>query len=188
MKIVVARYNEDISWTKAYDGVLIYNKGSPLGYTNERSLENCGREAHTYYTYICDNYDSLDDYTVFLQGKPFDHSPNVLQTLNRYLSATDKPSFEFISEEMTYSTFEQYSMSNKDCREILNTYERVFGVKPEPNHECIFGHGAQFIVSKEAILRRPKSFYENIVDILGYCIDPLEGYEIETFHKYIFTS
>jgi len=29
-------------------------------------LDNVGREGHTYYKYICDNYDNLTDYTIFL--------------------------------------------------------------------------------------------------------------------------
>jgi hypothetical protein len=44
----------------------------------------------------------------------------------------------------------------------------------------------QFIVSKNQILKRPKEFYNNIVQMLEYDINPLEGYDIERFHKYIF--
>jgi hypothetical protein len=55
------------------------------------------------------------------------------------------------------------------------------------NQECIFGAGGQFIVSKNKILKNTKEFYENIVKMLEYSIDPLEGYDIERFHKYIFS-
>ena len=89
MKIIVARYNEDVSWTKQFPNVLIYNKGEKLneeeGY-NEVMLNNVGRESHTYYKYIYDNYDNLDDYTAFLQGNPFDHSPNIVENLNNYIN------------------------------------------------------------------------------------------------------
>jgi hypothetical protein len=63
---------------------------------------------------------------------------------------------------------------------------RVFGSN-DPDQECVFGAGAQFIVSKDKILKRPREFYENIVRMLDYSVDPLEGYDIERFHKYIFS-
>jgi hypothetical protein len=186
MKIVVSRYNEDVSWTKGYDGVIIYNKGSPLGYPNEITLANVGREGHTYYKYICDNYASLDDYTVFLQGYPFDHSPNVLQTLNTY-NTSKKPLFAFISERVQSNTFQDQIQKYEECFTIMNTYEKILGVKPDSNDECIFGEGAQFIVSKEFILKKPLSFYQNIVNILSYHVCPVEGYHVERLHKYILT-
>jgi len=46
--------------------------------------------------------------------------------------------------------------------------------------------GAQFIVSKNKILKNTKEFYENIVKMLEYTIHPAEGYDIERFHRYIF--
>jgi hypothetical protein len=50
----------------------------------------------------------------------------------------------------------------------------------------IFGAGAQFIVSKKNILKKPKEFYLNIVKILENNINPIEGYVVERFHKIIF--
>ena len=101
--IVVARYNEDLEWTKQFKNVLVYNKGSILtGDFNQLSLINVGREGHTYYKHIYDNYDNLTDYTIFLQGNPFDHSPNIISNLNylNYLfNNTDLSiDFEFLSE------------------------------------------------------------------------------------------
>ena len=52
--IIVARYNENVTWSKQFDNVIIYNKGEKLedGY-NEISLENVGREApHILYIYL----------------------------------------------------------------------------------------------------------------------------------------
>jgi len=44
MMIVVARYNEDVEWTRQFPNVIIINKGQPLnnGY-NEFFLNNVGR-------------------------------------------------------------------------------------------------------------------------------------------------
>jgi hypothetical protein len=187
MLIVVARYNENVEWTKQFPNVIIYNKGKPLGGGyNELFMDNVGREGHTYYKYICDNYNNLPEHVVFLQGNPFDHSPNLIANLTEYISAKKRLSdFCYLSEYATFSFLDIQRNLHWQCTNIQRDWERVFGVRAG-NHECIFGHGAQFIVSKKKILNRKKEFYENIVRMLEYSNDPLEGYNIERFHKYIF--
>mgnify|MGYP001498681357 CR=1 FL=1 len=75
-KLIVARYNEDISWTKQVDfaDVIIYNKGADE-IPGAILLPNVGRESGTYLRFIIDNYDSLekDSLYIFLQGNPFEH-------------------------------------------------------------------------------------------------------------------
>ena len=48
--------------------------------------------------------------------------------------------------------------------------------------------GAQFIVNKKNILRKPRDFYLKIVNLLDYSIHPDEGFVIERLHKYILTG
>jgi hypothetical protein len=186
--IVVARYNECVEWTKQFPNVIIYNKGQKLNNDyNEVLLNNVGREGHTYYKYICDNYENLSNYTIFLQGRPFDHSPNILFNLNKYINNKELSiDFEFLSEQVLYSSLDLECSRYWQCKNIHTNWKNVFGVNSE-NQECIFGIGAQFIVSKNKILKNTKEFYENIVKMLEYSIDPLEGYDIERFHKYIFS-
>jgi hypothetical protein len=189
MKIVVARYNEDISWTKQFNNVLIYNKGKRLEEPEyeEIMLDNVGREGHTYYKHICDNYDNLEDYTVFLQGNPFDHSPQLISKLCIYMRNPELDiDFEYISESMHHSTLHfERQLCGEQTEDIDKTYEKLFGPFTG-NPEMIFGAGAQFIVSKRRILKRPKEFYESIVKMLEYDNSPVEGYHIERMHKYIF--
>ena len=186
--IVVARYNEDVKWTKQFPNVIIYNKGKKLedGY-NEIFLDNVGREGHTYYKYICNNYENLSDYTIFLQGNPFDHSPNIISNLTNYIYNNNlNINFEFLSEDIHISSLDLQCHKYLECKHIHNTWKRIFGINLN-NKECIFGAGAQFIVSKNKILNNTKDFYKNIVKILEYSINPVEGYHVERFHKYIFT-
>ena len=189
MKIVIAIYNENVEWTRQFPNVIIYNKGLPLenGY-DEVFLDNVGREGHTYYKYICDNYNNLEDYTVFLQGTPFDHSPNIitnLHNINNNINYTKQyTDFEFLSEGIHFSNFDSQISINLECKNLYDTYERIFGVKCG-NNQCIFGDGSQFIVSRYAILKNTKEFYENIVKILEYSICPTECYDVERLHKYI---
>jgi hypothetical protein len=183
--IVVARYNEDLEWTKQFLNVIIYNKGTPLTNDfNQILLNNVGREGHTYYKHIYDNYDNLDDYTFFLQGNPFDHSPNIISNLNKYINNTDLSiDFEFLSE---YIIDCNLSGCHYDAGlPLIKIYEKLFDERKE-YMEFKFGAGAQFIVSKKKILQRPKEFYLKIVEMLENDINPTEGFIIERFHNLIF--
>ena len=70
---------------------------------------------------------------------------------------------------------------------LIDTYEKIFDEK-KTNMEFKFGAGAQFIVSKKNILKRPKNFYLKIINMLDKNINPIEGFVIERFHKLIFTK
>ena len=183
--IVVARYNENIEWSKTYKNVIIYNKGEKLiNCPNEVLLSNVGREGHTYYSYIYDNYENLKDYTIFLQGEPFHHSKNLIKDLNIYTNNKNLDiGFEFLSDDVL-------DCNLTGCRyhnglPLIDTYEKIFGERKE-NMEFEFGAGAQFIVSKKNILKRSKSFYLKIIEILQHDINPIEGFVIERFHKLVF--
>jgi len=194
--IVVALYKEDIEWTKQFMNeftkVIIYNKGIKLVVEDydEILMENVGREGHTYYSHIVNNYDNLDDYTIFLQGNPFDHSPNLIDNIFKYIKNKElNIDFDYLSENIVSSCLATEHRSHNECKNLYTTFENVFGVKPDNNnHECVFGAGAQFIVSKKSILKRTKDFYENIVNILNKEVCPCEGYDVERLHKYILTS
>lgn len=227
MDIIVARYNENIEWTKEFSNIIIYNKGEklPCGY-NEIVLENVGREGHTYYKYIYDNYDNLKEYTVFLQGNPFDHSHNIINNLRKYNENLKilEENLKICEENLKISeenlqiynqNLKRYNQNLKRYNQKLNidfkflsdkilttyldgcpyhygltlrnVYELLFNEKREENINIEFGCGAQFIVSKNQILKRPKNFYLQIVKLLEYDINPIEGYVIERLHKIIFT-
>ena len=71
VQVVVARYQEDVSWTQGLRlPCLIYDKSGAAG---PLALPNIGREAHTYLTHIVRNYQGLAAYTVFVQADPFFH-------------------------------------------------------------------------------------------------------------------
>lgn len=184
--IVVARYNENVEWTKQFKNVIIYNKGTQLTDDfNQILLNNVGREGHTYYKHICDNYDNLAEYTVFLQGNPFDHSPNLISNLNKHIDNTQLNSdFSFLSEFI-------YDCNLTRCLHhnglpLKNVYEKLFNERKN-SLNFKFGAGAQFIVSKKIILQRPKEFYLNIIEILENKMYPLTPWVIERFHKLIFS-
>ena len=181
--------DEDIDWSNQFSNVLIYNKGQPL--KNYEIVENVGRESHTYYKYIYDNYDNLEDYTIFLQGNPFDHSPHVIQKLYKYIDDRSKNNlninFEFISKNIYNCKLSlcKHHIELKDF--LLPIYNYIFDENRslETNLSFKFGAGAQFIVSKNIILERSKEFYLKIINLLNHNINPIEGFIIERFHNLI---
>ena len=203
MKIIVARYNEDITWTKLFSSnVLIYNKGQRLDEPNVINLNNVGREGHTYFHHIYNNYDNLDDYLVFVQGKPFDHSPNIIKSLLNFQKQINKNhknlnqnqnqiGFRYLSEKIIKANL--FYCPHHPGLPLEKTFKELF---PEivlnenniANHKFCFGSGAQFIVSKSRIKQRPREFYLKIVQMLEKEPNPIEGFVIERFHALIFSA
>lgn len=191
MEVVVARYNEPLEWTREFRAT-IYNKGDACGYQTI-SMPNVGREGHTYYSHIYNNYYTLADTTVFLQGSPFDHSPNILERL-RELSKRVCGGFEYLSENV-------YQSNTWECPyhgglPLSRVYEELFGLS-HLGSLCKsvfgrfympfeFGAGAQFAVTRERIHRRPREFYLKIVKMLEESVNPIEGFVIERFHGLVF--
>ncbi len=154
--VVVARYNEPIDWVSRYKHI-VYNKGRPI--PNSVTMPNIGREAHTYLFHIVNNYDQLDDFTVFLQGNPFDHSPNLFRQLDTYSNLPEMPDFFYISEVIL--------PANSECdlfHKVVPLREYyTFLFEATPRRRFVFGAGAQFLVSREAIRSLPLSLYKELL-------------------------
>lgn len=162
IKIVVARYNEDVSWlSDIQHDKIVYNKGNFL--ENTIVLKNIGREALTYLYHIVENYDNISEWTVFLQGNPFDHCKNIIEIINN----------------MPHSLDTLYKCSN-GCYPLAHTYYeeseetgRLLGVYPEELYKRFFisgkkifryASGAQYIVNKKNIINKSLKFYQDIID------------------------
>ena len=198
IQIVISRYNESLEWTQDLSNVVVCNKGLPIvenvyGHQIINNLKNVGREGHTIYSFIYDNYDNLCDYTLFLQGNPFDHSPNILYDIQELNRMETPPEFAFLAIYIS-DIFLGYDIFYPDLNCRLNfkkTYEEIFHQIPSSElmvKRFPFGSGAQFIVSKSKILSRSREFYKRIIDVLSHSSDPITGHIIERFHKIILCS
>ncbi len=100
-EIVVARYNEDISWLLSLNKkwkITIYNKGFQLENIGTITIhhpnvtiiniKNIGREAETIAYHMLNHYGNYADLTVFIQASPFDHSPKIKELLEVLLNKT----------------------------------------------------------------------------------------------------
>ena len=193
MQIIVARYNENIDWVLPFSNVIIYNKGEPLDekYKNHTilSLKNVGREGHTFYNYIYENYDNLPKHIMFLQGYPFDHIPNIIDIIKQLNDVkTISGDFAFLSQHVLKTNLIKcpYHIGHGGIIPLMRVFYELF-VYYKSDLEFEFGAGNQFIVSKQHIHRNPREFYLKIVRMLEYENCPIEGYVIERFTGLIFT-
>ena len=89
--LIVARYNENLDWLNSLveteswiRNVIIFNKGldniklskKTKNIIKIKNVPNIGREGGTYLNYIITNYKCLPEKLWFIQGDPFDHSPD----------------------------------------------------------------------------------------------------------------
>jgi len=136
------------------------------------------------------NYNNLAEYTIFLQGNPFDHSPDIVSTLqkcvqNPFYLSSKKTKFAFISQVHVDTNLSGCPVHPNLAETLQNVYAHIFH-KRLTDKKFTFAIGAQFVVSKARILSRSRAFYQNIVHLLDHHIHPIEGYAIERFHRLIF--
>lgn len=177
--IVVAHYDEDLSWLdqidKTYVGeIFIYNKKDNTQY---RTLPNIGQDPHTFLTHIVENYNNLPDGLVFLQGNPFSNGnntilPNNVNDINFFLEElqTRKNTSNYKRERQDFGLYDgkiQYWNNKKLIDTNTNFYEwykEVFG--DEVGINFIYW-GQQFGVSKELIESRDLIFYQHLIKYFG---------------------
>jgi hypothetical protein len=157
--LVVARYNEDFDWI--YDAqaqnpemnIYVYNKGEAM--QNLRpgifwiKRRAGGNEAETYLTHMIDSlmFDSLDDVTLFVQARPYDH-------------VRQDHLYRIIRNPETVQSFEWLAFHHLDCRvanechhgglPISRFYQEVMGKQISDLFH--FGVGGMFAIRKEHII------------------------------------
>jgi hypothetical protein len=183
IELVVARCEEDLRWLRRVPEkirVTIYNKGSELKSgsaiperegTRVLQLPNIGREAHTYLAHLTECRESLAPVTVFCQGHPFDHAPDFHQCLQALSRGDEMPSpflwYGFLDDTDDRNgrrLFVPWS-KNREGKELFTgkIYEELFGkMSPELFH---FRGGAQFSVTREAVLHHPVEFYRRALRV-----------------------
>ena len=182
MQFIIARYNENISWTNQFDNKIIYNKGNTL--ENSIQLPNVGREAHTYLYHIINNYNNLAEFTCFLQGNPFDHSPNLFNNINEF--KYDIGYYNLASRVLETKIVGCIHESGLPIKEHYNYLfkDTLYNIS---NTKFLFGAGAQFIVSKEIIHLHPLNFYENLIKLTDYSDRACGAWTLERLWSLIFS-
>ncbi len=172
VELVVARYREDLRWLKRVPHSLritVYDKSGEA--SDGLPLPNVGREAHTYLHHIVERYDDLADLTFFVQGKPFDHVPDLHRILRRAAEGIEKVDgfrwygFVIDEDDRTGARLFQSWSKNPD-RELLDMEGFCRALWPGPTPDCFpFYPGAHFAVTADAIRRNPRSFYAKALNL-----------------------
>jgi hypothetical protein len=185
MEIVVSRYKESIDWTKNLPyKVHVYNKGGDA-LEGTIPLENIGREAHTYLHFLVENYENLPEYTVFLQGDPFDHIGPVLPLQEWHACLMKKGYTPNLTAVSVPAYFHEPRPDVKQCPLTLGEWSKEhIGEGPEFPHLLMY-IGACFGVRKDFILSRPREYYKNLLDQHTAC-NPDEAYFMERMWVYVF--
>jgi hypothetical protein len=156
VEVVVAKFNEDILWTKKLKySVTIYNKNESENHLFERNLLNYGKDAHTHLHHIVTNWYNLADYTIFLQGNPFEHD---CETCVEFINDCDftKP---------FYPIGPTYIRDNDGCIKQAMDYCEKMGI--EYKLPFMFIGGMQCIVKKEQIKKRSLDFYVKLMESIA---------------------
>lgn len=166
-ELVVAHYQESLNWLRRVPRafrVTVYDKGPAP--SDAIPLPNHGREAHTYLHHIVERYDALAEVTVFCQGHPFDHVPDLHSTLRR-VAAGDLPIRDFLwlgflidrDDADGARLFQRWS-KNPEQRPLPLTRFFHHLWDEEAPREVVFYGGANFAVTRACMHRKPRAFYE----------------------------
>ena len=125
---IVARYNEDISWSKDLESdIFVYNKGAdwPWEKAPRIDIENYGRESETYVRSIIECYHLLDqyDYFVFMQGNPYDHVSDPVKSINNY---TSDEIFSLANSMVKYKLPDEKKYFNFETFTICKLFRKEF--------------------------------------------------------------
>lgn len=168
-EMVIARYDEDISWSDNYKSFrTVYNKGEPISNVESIFLNNEGHLAHTILTHIITNYDRLAETTFFTHGS-FNYR-------NDQLIKDTYPCHRLFSEfivsdpnTLVYIPRRDSPVKTQKFYDYPDTTETVFKRifdSPYPSKPYLWGCGKIVSVGKHLILKRPKSFYENVLEFI----------------------
>jgi hypothetical protein len=171
--VVVARYNENLDWLKDLDenkfSIKVYNKGEENVDLIFRKLENLGRDANTFVTYIVENYSNLPEYVIFLQGDPIAHCKDAIQIIRNHTAEDYVCLSDNLIEEGPDSWYENLVEINPDLSgpnmsrfSLKETSISILGEETPGLYK--FAAGQQYIVNKKYILNRTLDFYENILE------------------------
>ena len=203
-RLVIAKYKEDISWINKIKNhnITVYDK-SEFPVKDSIKLPNVGRECHTFLYHIVQNYDNLDDITVFLQGNPFEHI-QVIMGWQYFNLPNAKYPLPLTTEELNKMCFKIDNEINKNS-DLSSFYQVIYNVPFNTNSGNVNKHlseilgininnlyytaipGGQFIVPKKYILNRTKEQWEKALDLLSLN-ETWRGYSHELSWFYLFTN
>ena len=189
VEVVVCRYGEDLAWTRNLPRgirLTIYDK-SPEDQTlwpGSHPLANHSRDDFAWLHHLVERYDDLAELTVFAQGRPFDHAPDLHRIIRGYAQGEQdmRPDFAWLGflwetdDARGRPSFVTWS-KNPERRELnLEGFFQTLWGESAPEKVRYVG-GSQFALSRSAALRRSKEFYQKARDVSRTFPDAAHAFE-----------
>ena len=170
-EVVISHYNEDLDWVHKLPSI-----GFPKYIILSKTIEpiyihvNKGNEASIFLKYICDHYNHLQDFTIFLHGHEFawHQEGSILDLLRVKWNKIHQENLEYVS--LNRGDYLLGSIhDNEHFPTLRDWYDKYLKEEMGP----IEHHGdwtvdrsccSQFIVHKKAIQRRSLQCYQTLLD------------------------
>jgi len=200
--LMVSNYNADISWVLDYtNNYIIYDRSEtdewikPFDHKKVIKVPNIGWDLYDKFTYIIDNYHNLPETMILTKGNIFKYiSKEEFDTIcnNKFFTPI------FTKHHKTYlpvSFYDQNGMYNEiNDSWYLNIFPAKYFktyndfiwryVKKIPKY-IEFAPGSNYLVTKDNILKYPKSFYEKLKKYVSYGPHPGEAQIMERILYYL---
>lgn len=211
--IVIARFNEDLSWLneEPYNQFkyIIYNKGKDENFNKNNvikiiNLPNVGRCDHTYIYHIITNYYNLADIIVFFPGSiDIEFKKNFSKFILNNIKIYDNAIFINQNDNFTdvLDVFKDFYLDDWSASYYKNKLneDKLLHSKYRPfknwknnffnNKECnLYTFGGVFSVNKNDILSSPLDLYIKILNELNTHSNPEAGHFVERSWCYLFNG
>lgn len=177
--------------------VIIYNKSNNVNYNcnncNIIKLNNVGREGETYLNHIIENYDNLNEYTLFIQDDTDNHIINQASFLTQIKEIINlNQQFKMfetswrkgdvpINRTIVGGCFNLSTLPSNDSIKLACEFHNIVLPEIYTTETCAF-----FMCHKDIIQKRPKIFY---IKMRSWLLkNDGNGFTLEHIWKIIFTN
>lgn len=202
-QFVVAHFNEDLDWLiPVANRSHVYHKGSelrppPMKLYAWDKLPNVGRESHTYLYHIINNYNTLPQVTVFIQGEGLarQHCFSTLSEMvrNTYNNISCKITKSISSGEWGRIRHVGKWLEEKKSGEMRPAkfslgrfFEELFGF-PHSKEIPVCLKGC-FGATEDMIKKHPLEFYRKAISFIEDHKNPEEGHYFERLWAVMFSE
>lgn len=193
-EVIVAAFSRDYNcWVSKLNPdikVTVYRKGTNLNISNEIFIpKNIGRDVHTFFYHIVNNYNNLSEYTFTAQDYFEDHVHNYVDIMNGNILTIQTNAVQdfnecwfFCSQYGGKLTCDKNGYPHHGELNIEIVWNQLFKTTcPDYIKFTPTGH---FCATREHIQKRPISFYKKIIHILE--TNEQAPWVIERLEPYIF--
>jgi hypothetical protein len=191
-EVIIAAYDRDYSWVQNLNHdikITVYRKGDQELKHNETLIEpNLGRDVHTFFYHLYNQYYNLSDVTFFSQDYPFDHVSNYIEIINGNYTDWSNNAKQYVDgcwffcTQFGVLTCDKNGAPHHPGLELEKMWNNLFDDEcPDYLNFTPTGH---FAITKEYAQIIPRDYYKYVLNILEN--QPTSPWEIERLEPYIF--